>query len=72
VKVLRGMEAELLPNWHRLSRDNQLMILGAIEGKLDSQAEDAAKVGYGQRKRPVDVSAPSRPHVKLILIKSIP
>jgi len=41
-----GMEKTLIHLFRRLSRYNQLTILGAIEGKLDRQAEDAARTNH--------------------------
>ena len=41
-----GMEKSLIHLFRKLSRDNQLGILGSIDGRLDYQAEDAAKANY--------------------------
>jgi len=41
-----GMERELIFNFRKLSRDNQLGIMGGVEYKLVIQAEAAAKANH--------------------------
>lgn len=41
-----GMEKTFIHLFHKLSYYDQLTILGALEGKLDHQAEGAAKANY--------------------------
>lgn len=41
-----GMEKEFIHLFRKLSYYNQLTILGAMEGKLDNQAEAAAKANH--------------------------